>query len=84
MAQIQSKVEYNATTDQPEIIMQYGADATSNDEKLLERFAELLVSLPAKKVVIDFTTLNGIKTAKMSVVVIPAATTTTPPPVVIV
>ena len=70
MAQIQSKVEYNATTDQPEIIMQYGADATSNDEKLLERFAELLVSLPAKKVVIDFTTLNGIKTAKMSVVII--------------
>lgn len=44
---LQFKVDYNAITENPELVVSYDADATRLDEKLFERFTELL-AMPSK------------------------------------
>jgi len=38
------KVDYNGSTERPELVISYDADATRLDEKMIERFCELINS----------------------------------------
>jgi hypothetical protein len=60
------KVEYNPTTDQPELEFSYNADATALEEKVFERFIELLATT-GKKATASTSTLQGVKTTTLKI-----------------
>ncbi|GAB4126241.1 MAG: hypothetical protein Fur0027_07180 [Raineya sp.] len=63
---MQFKVDYNPSTEQPELVISYDADATRLDEKLFERFLELIATKGAS-VSSEATLSQGVKTARISV-----------------
>jgi hypothetical protein len=63
---LQFKVDYNTTTEQPELVVSYDTDATRLDEKLFERFVELLAE-PDKTATSSESVLQGVKTVRISI-----------------
>ncbi len=64
---MQFKVDYNPDTEQPELVISYDADATRLDEKLFERFLELIAT---GGIVSSITTLSqGVKTSRIKVAI---------------
>jgi len=61
------KVDYNGDTEYPELVISYDADATRLDEKMIERFVELLEQ-PNTRATATTSVQQGVKTARIAVV----------------
>lgn len=63
---MQFKVDYDTEKEQPELIISYDADATKLEEKLFERFLELLDD-PTKRAVYSTSVSVGVKRVKIGI-----------------
>jgi len=61
------KVDYNGDTERPELVISYDADATRLDEKMIERFIELLEE-PNISVTATTSVQQDVKTVRIAVV----------------